>query len=109
MEYLFKEIKTGAMTNILSENLRFKWFLEFFDAVSHIHANKIVHRDLTPSNILLYMNKMKRHVSLKIGDFGLSKQLLEVNLKSYCGTFHYISPEILNRRDYSFKTDVWYV
>ena len=97
----------GTKANYLNERLQLTWFLELFDGLSHIHANQIIHRDLTPSNIFLFMNRDNR-ISLKIGDFGLSKQIMNSDPNSYCGTLHYLSPEIFYGQDYSYKTDVWY-
>ena len=47
-------------------------------------------------------------MSIKIGDFGFSKEESS-NPKSFAGTTYYQSPEILNNKPYSFKTDVWFV
>ena len=73
-----------------------------------MHAQKVAHRDLTPNNIYLFTNKLKNNqISLKIGDFGLGKEKLQSDLKSFVGTFCYQSPEIIRNECYSFKTDVW--
>lgn len=95
--------------NFLNANLRLEWSIELFDALSFIHEKNVAHRDLKPKNIFLIRNSFKQNqISLKIGDFGLSKEKTNSNFKSQVGTFHYQSPEIMRNQPYSFETDVWY-
>ena len=65
---------------------------------------KIIHRDLKPENI--FMNK---NMEIKIGDFGISKQLnKEYTLtKNKLGTEYYIAPEIIKEGKYNEKSDIW--
>jgi NIMA (never in mitosis gene a)-related kinase len=59
--------------------------------LKHIHAKKILHRDLKSQNIFLTKDNQ-----VKIGDFGISK-MLENTLdfaKTSLGTPYYLSPEI---------------
>ena len=62
--------------------------------IREMHNKKIIHRDLKPENI--FMNKNKE---IKIGDFGISKQLNLYKTHSLtlnkAGSNYYISPEIL--------------
>ena len=73
-------------------------------ALSYIHANKILHRDIKSSNI--YMTKSG---IVKIGDFGISKKLesTDANVHSVVGTPYYMSPELCEQRPYTSKSDVW--
>ncbi len=93
----------------LNANLRLKWSRELFDGLSFIHGEKVAHRDLKPDNVYLFKNKSKNNqLSIKIGDFGCSKEKLQSDLRrSYVGTLYYQSPQIVRNADYSFKTDVW--
>jgi len=108
LEKLINSFRNGTRENFLNANLRLEWSIELFDALAFIHSKQIVHRDLTPSNVYLFTNKSKNNqMSIKIGDFGLSKEKFLSDLKSYVGTIYYQSPEIINNEPYSFKTDVW--
>lgn len=78
--------------------------LQIIDGVRYIHSCLIVHRDLKMQNI--YINNFTQ---IKIGDFGLSKQLktLDSLTTLTSGTPNYISPEVLFCRPHSFSVDIW--
>ena len=64
-----------------------------------------MHRDIKPANILC--NGIN---SLKLADFGLSKQFkVPLRRQSICvGTLQYMAPEMLaHRDDYSATVDMW--
>ena len=55
----------------------------------------------------MFQNDQKNQISIKIGDFGNSKQSIGY-LNSYeVGAPFYQSPELLNNESYTAKTDVW--
>ncbi|KAJ3716687.1 kinase-like domain-containing protein [Lentinula raphanica] len=65
--------------------------------------NQILHRDLKPDNVFLDENN-----SIKLGDFGLSKALLQTNFaNTYVGTPYYMSPEVMQEKAYDSKSDIW--
>ncbi|KAJ7668153.1 kinase-like domain-containing protein [Mycena olivaceomarginata] len=45
--------------------------------------------------------------SVKLGDFGLSKALVQGFSNTYVGTPHYMSPELMHGTTYNSKTDIW--
>lgn len=49
------------------------------------------------------------HTQIKLGDFGISKQIENTQLltTTSVGTPYYISPEICQNQSYNNKTDIW--
>lgn len=72
--------------------------------MKHVHDRKIIHRDLKGQNIFLTKNNM-----IKLGDFGIARVLGKTmeKAKTMVGTPYYLSPEIIEQKAYSFKTDIW--
>lgn len=52
---------------------------------------------------------MTKDGNIKLGDFGIAKHLSKTleKIKTMVGTPYYMSPEICENKDYSFKTDIW--
>ena len=65
---------------------------------------KIIHRDLKGQNIF-----MTDDDCVKIGDFGVARILENTyaRAKTVVGSPYYLSPEIIENKPYSFKTDIW--
>ena len=78
---------------------------QLLSAISHLHDNWILHRDLKSSNLLLSHNGI-----LKVGDFGLAREYGSP-LHSYTAivvTLWYRAPELLlGIKEYSTPIDVW--
>ena len=81
-------------------------FKQLVDGLSYLHAHEIVHRDLKLDNILIDPSDKNR---VKIIDFGFSvKATAEQKLTLFCGTPHYMDPDISRRKDYNgHAADVW--
>ncbi|ETO75663.1 CMGC/CDK/CRK7 protein kinase, partial [Phytophthora nicotianae P1976] len=81
---------------------------QLLTGIAFMHRNKIIHRDIKASNLLLNNQGM-----LKVGDFGLSRFWNEVNAKAgrYTNkvvTLWYRPPELLmGSTSYDFSVDVW--
>ncbi|GAB1605189.1 serine/threonine-protein kinase ULK3-like isoform X1 [Argonauta hians] len=74
-------------------------------AIHFLWSNNVAHMDLKPQNILLTssMNPV-----LKIADFGFAKHILEgTELHSMRGSLLYMAPEILCKRKYDSRVDLW--
>ena len=63
-----------------------------------------MHRDLKSQNIFLTKTKL-----VKLGDFGISKNLncTWEKAKTMIGTPYYLSPELVNNKQYTIKSDIW--
>jgi len=81
---------------------------QLLTGVAYIHKNKILHRDLKSSNLLITKNNV-----LKIGDWGLARQWNPNRKVCYSPTvvtLWYRCPEILlGERKYGPAIDVWSV
>jgi len=100
---LAAKIKEAKGVNF-PENLILDWFTQICLAMKHVHDRKILHRDLKCQNIFLTKTNM-----IKLGDFGIARVLSSTrdNARTMVGTPYYLSPEIINGRPYSFKSDIW--
>lgn len=81
-----------------------EWLLQISFALSYLHERKVLHRDIKTRNLFLYNSGL-----LKLGDFGISCVLDTTIAMAHTvvGTLYYLSPELVKRTPYSFKSDVW--
>ena len=76
--------------------MSFSIFKQIIDGLKFIHSKYIAHRDIKLDNILL-----DGKGSVKIADFGVSKQVSAgVKMREQCGTPAYIAPEILKNKKF---------
>ncbi|KAK6051137.1 kinase domain protein [Cooperia oncophora] len=91
------------------------WMAQLCSAVSYIHQQGLIHRDIKPQNIFFASDQ-----ALKVGDLGLvtrcvpaEDQPIEKNVSRSAlhtdnvGTRGYMSPEQLANKPYTFKVDVF--
>jgi serine/threonine-protein kinase len=74
-------------------------------AITHAHANGIVHRDIKPQNIL-----MDSRGKVKVTDFGIAMALSATSLtqtNSILGSVHYLSPEQARGGMATKKSDIY--
>jgi serine/threonine-protein kinase len=80
-------------------------FLSVCEAVSYIHRNGVVHRDIKSQNI-----KLTSDGRTKLLDFGIAKDSSTHGLTQtggVVGTPHYLAPEQLDGKPASPQTDIW--
>lgn len=72
--------------------------------LDYIHKKNKIHRDLKSDNILVNSNG-----DIKIADFGFAIQLTEEKDKrnEVVGTPAWMAPELILRKKYDEKVDVW--
>lgn len=86
----------------LPESLAIRFLYQTALAVSYLHDRNIIHRDIKPENILLDEN-----FNVKLCDLGWGCLHDEGYRKSICGTYEYMSPEIVLKRQHNNKVDIW--
>ncbi|GAE29197.1 Stk1 family PASTA domain-containing Ser/Thr kinase [Halalkalibacter hemicellulosilyticus] len=78
---------------------------QMLSALSHSHANQLVHRDIKPHNILV------RHDGLlKVTDFGIARAISAATIthtNSVMGSVQYLSPEQARGGQVTFKSDIY--
>ncbi|KAL8625810.1 P-TEFb-associated cyclin-dependent protein kinase Cdk9 [Nucella lapillus] len=91
------KLSVGDCKNILCQLL---------NGLFHIHAHRILHRDMKAANILL-----NREGVLKLADFGLSRPCAPPRARRHTNrvvTLWYRPPELLlGERDYGAEIDMW--
>lgn len=93
--------KQGART--FPEQRINSWLGQILAATQHLHALKMIHRDIKPQNVFLTAND-----NAKIGDFGITKVMQsQAMARTQIGTPFYISPEICQSKPYDMKSDIW--
>ncbi|KAG9351764.1 hypothetical protein JZ751_023015 [Albula glossodonta] len=111
--YLVMELCPGGnLMNRIYEKKRLeekeaqKYVRQLVMAVEHLHRAGVVHRDLKIENLLLDEND-----NIKLIDFGLSNcaGILGYSdpFSTQCGSPAYAAPELLSRKKYGPKVDVW--
>lgn len=101
---IFMEYATGGdlekrlkRDGTIADELVCRWTAELAMALQFIHSRGVLHRDVKTSNIFV----MAEDDSLKLGDFGIAKELMNTaHARTMIGTPYYISPEIVFQRPY---------
>eukprot|EP00928_Gymnodinium_smaydae_P011185 TRINITY_DN14155_c0_g1_i1.p1 TRINITY_DN14155_c0_g1~~TRINITY_DN14155_c0_g1_i1.p1 ORF type:complete len:865 (-),score=223.82 TRINITY_DN14155_c0_g1_i1:90-2684(-) len=79
-------------------------FAQCVFGLSHMHRNKILHRDIKGQNIFVTKSGMA-----KLGDFGIARVFEHTESQAWTtiGTPSYLAPEVCENLPYDSKADVW--
>ena len=111
LENLSKKYKNMNPPQYIPQSLIIIILKGIINGLLYLHSRNIMHRDITPDNIMIDKNYV-----VKITDFGISKicNLDEFSKGTIVGKSDYASPEIykaffynLDYANYNFKTDVF--
>ena len=92
LDMLLKNYKNGMPSKLIR-----KIFSQINSGLKIMNKNEQTHRDLKPENILFsYINDNKTDFIIKIGDFGLAKNLVSTKTVTNQGTEFFKAPEIEN-------------
>lgn len=105
MEYMEFGPLTDLVTNVILREGQIAFIVrESLKAIEFLHSNGIIHRDIKSDNILL-----GNEGEIRVIDFGFCAQLDPENSKrrTLAGSPYWLSPEMITRKAYDTKTDIW--
>ncbi|XP_076336959.1 serine/threonine-protein kinase mig-15-like isoform X2 [Tachypleus tridentatus] len=113
MEYCGAGSVTDLVKSTKGQSLKEEWIAyicrEILRGLSHLHACKIIHRDIKGQNVLLTDN-----AEVKLVDFGVSAQLDRTigRRNTFIGTPYWMAPEVIACDEnpdatYDNRSDLW--
>ena len=101
---MYRLIKTQREQHrYLPEPEIWRYAHELSSAISYLHHQNILHRDIKPMNVLL-----TKDLHVKLADLGASRATRDSAFHvTRVGTPLYLAPELVTQTPYDFKVDIW--
>ncbi|KAA6371372.1 MAG: putative protein kinase domain protein [Streblomastix strix] len=88
----------------IEERINKVWnlFSQITQALDFMHSNQVVHRDIKPENIFLMEDG-----TIRLGDFGLAKELTLKYYATIAGTKFYLAAEVYLQNRMTYMSDMF--
>lgn len=105
----------GSLASVIKKFPQISWILRLKFAIdtargmAFLHKSNICHLDLKPDNVLCVSLSTRAPVTCKVSDFGTSTRIgfQQTLSQRGVGTPIYMAPEILGKKPYDFKADMY--
>ena len=110
LELMPRSLRAAMQKDPFHYERRLRWAMDVTEALIHLHAKRLVHKDIKPENIFLTSDDRA-----KLGDFGFveAEQGLMGQIRRYFvkprvqGTISYLSPEQVRQKVLTTQADIF--